>query len=75
MDKARFDVFISPTQSDLKERVKRALLQAGHVSGQSTVTKGAFSRPKISAKVFAKATRLTIYCNDFSWIITVSPYR
>ena len=30
-------------------------------------SKGAFSRAKIYAKVFAKVARLTIYCNDFSW--------
>ena len=28
--------------------------------------KGAFSRAKISAKVFAKVACLAIYCNDFS---------
>ena len=31
------------------------------------IIQGAFSRAKISAKVFAKVTSLTIYCNDFSW--------
>ena len=30
------------------------------------VNKGAFSRAKISAKVFAKVACLTIYCSDFS---------
>ena len=47
VDEARFDLFarkqraydaIPPTQAALKEHIKRAVFQAGHVWGQSTVT-------------------------------------
>ena len=54
VDEARFDLFarkqraydaIPPTQAALKEHVKRAVFQAGHLWGQSTLTEQKLPSP------------------------------